>query len=306
MLDRPSTSSRTARSTTGSRASSRPPSTIAYEKPTDEEVHHKPWKYIGYKGYSDFISSEDDFFLLRRFDELNVRIALAMQDEISQLEEELEDVDKGTMGANAPDFNNGTLRGDLEGRSTLIKELSQKLRHYNELIIQQSALRRYPKATKRDRKNIQNWHYNHDFAAIAREEQTYLEKDDLISVAYTEKTPLRQAIDSSLRLRTLPIWRHREDAAASYDAREVSYYSDKRMNAFASALIIAIGVVMLLTPIWVLQAMGDLKGKLAVITVFVFIFLLVLSLAMVAKPFEALGATAAYAAVLMVFIQLGS
>ncbi|KAJ3958870.1 hypothetical protein N0V92_004571 [Colletotrichum tropicale] len=148
-------------------------------------------------------------------------------------------------------------------------------------------------APKRDRKNLQNWHFNHDYAAIAREEQAYLEKEDLVSVAYVEKTPLRQAIDSSLRLRTLSVWRHRKDAAPSYDAREVSYYSDKRMNAFASAMIIAIGVVMLLTPIWVLQAMGDLKGKLAVITVFIFMFLLVLSLAMVAKPFEALGATAA-------------
>ncbi|KAF4432004.1 hypothetical protein CGCFRS4_v008921 [Colletotrichum fructicola] len=306
MLDRPSTSSRTARSATCSQTSSRPPSTVAYEKPTDDEVHQKPWKYIGYKGYSDFISSEDNFFLLRRFDELNVRVALAMQDEIAQLEEELQDVDKGTMAANAPDFNNGTLRGDIEGRSTLIKAISEKLRHYNELILQQSALRRYSKAPKRDRKNVQNWHFNHDYAAIAHEEQAYLEKEDLVSVAYTEKTPLRKAIDSSLRLRTLPVWRHRENTAPSYDAREVTYYSDKRMNAFASAVIIAIGVVMLLTPIWILQAMGDLKGKLAVITVFIFIFLLVLSLAMVAKPFEALGATAAYAAVLMVFIQLGS
>ncbi|KAF5511444.1 hypothetical protein CGCS363_v002119 [Colletotrichum siamense] len=292
MLDRLSTSSGTAQSTTCSQTSSRP-STIAYEKPTDDEVHQKPWKYIGYKGYSDFISSEDDFFLLRRFDELNVRVALAMQDEITQLEEELEDVDKGTMAANAPDFNNSTLRGDIEGRSTLIKEISQKLRHYNELILQQPALRRFPKAAKRHRKNLQNWHFNHDFAAIAREEQAYLAKEDLISVAYTEKTPLRQVIDSSLRLRTLSIWRHRENEAPSYDAREVSYYSDERMNAFVSAVIIAIGVFMLLTPIWVLQAIEDLKGKLAVITIFVFIFLLVLSLGMVAKPFEVLGATAA-------------
>lgn len=51
---------------------------------------------------------------------------------------------------------------------------------------------------------------------------------------------------------------------------------------------------MLITPIWILQALTELKPKLAVITGFIFIFLLVLSLAMVAKPFEALGATAAY------------
>ncbi|KAK1496173.1 hypothetical protein CTAM01_08360 [Colletotrichum tamarilloi] len=158
------------------------------EEPTEEEIQEKPWKYIGYKGYTNFISSDDDFFVLRRFDSLNVRAALALQDELSWLEEELGVLDNEFSAKAADDFNNGTLRQDV----------------------------------------------------------------------------------------------------------------------FASAVIIAIGVLMLITPIWILQALTDLKAKLAVITVFIFVFLLVLSLAMVAKPFEALGATAAYAAVLMVFLQIQS
>ncbi|TDZ15183.1 hypothetical protein Cob_v012011 [Colletotrichum orbiculare MAFF 240422] len=158
------------------------------EKPTEDEVHRKPWKHIGYKGYSEFVSSEDDFFLLRRFDTLNTRVALALQDEVSQLEEELGEFDQATSHVSGPDFNNG------------------KLGSYNELLLQQTSLRKYPKAPNR---NIRS-------------------------------------------------------------------------------------------------GMVDLKGKLAVITCFIFVFLLVLSLAMVAKPFEALGATAAYAAVLMVFLQVDS
>lgn len=163
----------------------------------------------------------------------------------------------------------------------------------DEFLIQQTALKKYPKTPNRDRKNLRNWHGNHDLAAIDKDEQKYLDHDDLVSVAYMEKTPLRKAIDSSLRLRTLPIWKNKEVEAPDYDAQEVSYYSDKRMDAFASAMITAIGVTMLITPIWILQSMKDLKSKLAVITAFIFVFLLVLSLAMVAKPFEALGATAA-------------
>ena len=65
------------------------------------------------------------------------------------------------------------------------------------------------------------------------------------------------------------------------------------MNRFTSAIIIAIGMVMLVTPIWALQAMNDIRSKLGVITGFILLFLLVLSVAMVAKPFEALAATAA-------------
>ena len=59
-------------------------------------------------------------------------------------------------------------------------------------------------------------------------------------------------------------------------------------------MLVAIGgVVMLISPIWILQALTPQKAKLAVITAFEFVFLLVLSLAMEARPFEALGATAA-------------
>ncbi|KAL0783585.1 hypothetical protein CaCOL14_001492 [Colletotrichum acutatum] len=256
---------------------------IKSEEPGEKDIQQKPWKYIGYKGYSSFITSEDDFFILRRFDTLNVRVALALQDELSGLEEELEALDNEFSERAAGDYNN------------------------DEFLIQQHTLRKLPVAPRRDVKSLRNWHHNHDYRAIEKEEQKYLDhEEDLVAMAQKEKTPLRQVIDGSLRLRTLSLWRHREESVATYDKKEVTYYSDKRMNNFASAVIIAIGVLILITPIWILQALTDLKAKLAVITVFIFVFLLVLSLAMVAKPFEALGATAAYAAVLMVFLQIQS
>ncbi|KAF9876167.1 hypothetical protein CkaCkLH20_06110 [Colletotrichum karsti] len=293
MSVRQSTGSGTTRSASSRRSPSRHSSGTENEKPTDEQVHERPWKYIGYKGYAEFISSEDDFYLLRRFDTLNIRATLALQDEISQLEQQLENLDQEMRRVNGSHYNNGTMRGDEADRSALLSEITRKLKNYNEFLIQQTVLRKYPKAPKRDRRSLKNWHFNHDYKAIHHEEQRYLDRDDLVPVAFKEKTPLREVIDSSLRLRTLSIWRHKDNVAPTYDSKEVSYYSDKRMNAFASAMIIAIGVTMLITPIWVLQRMDDLKEKLAVITVFIFVFLLVMSLAMVTKPFEALGATAA-------------
>ncbi|RSL60017.1 hypothetical protein CEP54_006973 [Fusarium duplospermum] len=275
--------------------------------PSQEEIQYKPWKFIGYKGYTEFISSEDDWFILRRFDTLNVRVSLALQDEISVLEKKLRELDEGYSQRGSLDRHNGRFRGDVEDRRALIERISDKLYKYNAFVLQQSKLRSYPEAPKRDVDSIKNWHYNHDYEAIARKEQEYLEHGkDLICMVQKDKTPLRRLIDSSLTIRTLPIWRHKDKAAPNYDAEYVSYYSDSRMDTFASAAIAVIGVVMLITPIWVLQAMDGLKAKLGVITAFVLIFLLVLSFAMASKPFEALGATAAYAAVLMVFTQLGT
>lgn len=161
-------------------------------------------------------------------------------------------------------------------------------------VLQQSKLRRYPEAPHRDIRSMRNWHHNHGYAAIAPEEQEYLQHDkDLICLVQKDKTPLRRLIDTSLTIRTLPMWKHKDKAAANYDAEHVSYYSDARMDKTASIVIVAVGIVMLITPIWVLQAMDGLKAKLGVITVFVLIFLLTLSFAMASKPFEALGATAA-------------
>lgn len=101
------------------------------EGPTEEEIKEKPWKYIGYKGYTNFISSDDDFFLLRRFDSLNVRAALALQDELSWLEEELGALDNEFSAKAADDYNNGTLRQDVPERLDLVRIISAKLREYS-------------------------------------------------------------------------------------------------------------------------------------------------------------------------------
>ena len=49
-----------------------------------------PWKYEGYKAFSAWIASEDDFFVFRRFGALNANTILWMQDRISQTEEKFE------------------------------------------------------------------------------------------------------------------------------------------------------------------------------------------------------------------------
>lgn len=155
-------------------------------------------------------------------------------------------------------------------------------------------MRKYPRAPRRDIKSIRNWHFNHDYAAVSTKEQEYLDhEDDLICMVHADKTPLRQLVDSSLRLRTLGIWKDNKEDIPVYDARNVGYFSGKRMDRFASAVIVFIGVAMLITPIWILQALESLPTKLGTITAFVSVFLLVSSTVMVSKPLEALSATAA-------------
>lgn len=163
----------------------------------------------------------------------------------------------------------------------------------DKFLLQQYQVQKFPVAPRRDVKSIRNWHFNHDYQAIARQEQKYLENErDLIALSPKEKSAVRQALDGSLRLRTLPIWKHRDVDVPEHDSDHLQYYSDKRMDQFSSAVVVLIGVGMLISPIWVLQATSVFQSKLIVITVFISVFLIVVSAAMTTRPFEALAATA--------------
>lgn len=240
------------------------------QPPTEKDIYKQPWRYIGYRGYSEFLSSDDDFFLLRRFGALNARIALSLQDQVSALEERLRELDQEYTRSDSPPINNGTLRDDKEDRAELICQITAKLREYSKFLIillaatlifgpdafliQQTQLRSYTQAPQRDVQSIKNWHYNYSYCVIDKEEQKYLDKEkDLVCVVQKDKTPFRRFIDSSLWIRTLPIWRDKTERLAKMDAGYASYYSDKKMDTVASAMIAGVGAAMLVTPIWILQ-----------------------------------------------------
>ncbi len=202
----------------------------------------------------------------------------------------------------------------------------------DKFIIQQTTLLKYPTAPARDITSLKNCHKGHDNVAIAPEEQTYLDcPGDLIPVAPRDKEPLRRTMDKVPFLRTFRLWRddNRRTALSSGGGRRrigdleegtaskgghcapsadharagrlplsvlfptVSFYSDKAMDLFVSVVAITLGVVMLVVPLWVLQALGEASLKLGVITAFVLACLLLTSFAMTSRPLEALGATAA-------------
>ena len=94
-------------------------------------MRRKPWKYIGIKGYSEFVASDDDFLIFRRFGTLNTRLALALQDEISVFEQQLLDLDKGYSDKNGKDMNNGSFRDDMDDRAELLERIREKMQRYS-------------------------------------------------------------------------------------------------------------------------------------------------------------------------------
>ena len=91
----------------------------------------KRWKDVGYPAYSRLVGSDSELFLLRRFNTLNARVILGLQDRISELERKLKVIDDGYKSG-SDDFNNGSFRYDTQDdRKTLMKKIKEKLKEYS-------------------------------------------------------------------------------------------------------------------------------------------------------------------------------
>jgi hypothetical protein len=81
------------------------------------------------------MATDNAFLIVRRFGNLNARIALSMQDDIVQLEEQLNIIDGALCERNIdPKTNNGSFRNDpWADRTDIIKnQLPKKLAEYSE------------------------------------------------------------------------------------------------------------------------------------------------------------------------------
>jgi len=157
-------------------------------------------------------------------------------------------------------------------------------------------LRKYPVAPQHDIQSLLNWHTNHNSCAIADEEREYLSrKHDLISLVPKVKTPLRRLLEKSSNFKLHWFWKDKDGPELPlYDRNEVRFFSDKKIDAFITVIITALGTVMLIVPLWVLPNLQGLNAKLGIITAFVVVFLGFVAYTTVAKPFESLAAAAAY------------
>ncbi|PMD29656.1 hypothetical protein L207DRAFT_593226 [Hyaloscypha variabilis F] len=275
---------------------------------TLQEVDEKPWKYIGYQGYSKVLSSDTDFLVFRRFGAINARSLLRLQDRVVILEEALEELDRKLKRRETPNIHNGWFRQDYEGREMVLDNIQIALSEYNVFLLQQGELsRQYPTAPPHAIKSLLNWHANHNNGAIETEEQRYLtKKHDLISLVPKSITPLERLLESSGWFKLHLIWKDKDvPELPLYDTNVVTLFSDGKIDRFIAVVITALGTLMLVVPLWVLPNLEDMNAKLGTITAFVVVFLGLVAYTTTAKPFETLAATAAYAAVLTVFLQLG-
>ncbi|KAH8881110.1 hypothetical protein GQ53DRAFT_832641 [Thozetella sp. PMI_491] len=271
--------------------------------PTQAEKERKPWKYEGYPSFAAWMASSNDFFLLRRFGRLNARVLLMMQDEIVTKEAELDALDLHCQ-AGPDEFGDcSSIRFDPQpGRRQILQDLKGLLKEYNEYISVYSDIKSRTSAQPHQVENVLAWFHNHPLA-IATEEQDFVTKGaDVITLVCKPKSPLQLWIEKCQPLVMSRMFRVKP-RGGHVVSETTTYHSKQGLKAFATFIIVATGLGLLLGPMWALQFIQDDIRRLGLITGAVLLFTILVTSATIARPFEVLAATAAYAAVLMVFLQ---
>lgn len=172
-------------------------------------------------------------------------------------------------------------------------------------------MRSRPAAEPRQVQNVRTWltdKEDHFRDAISKPEAgPYMEAKyaaDLISISPRTRPPLGQWLESSTSLQVSRFFREKPVEGRHIKATTSIYSSNARFEKLTNRSIILGGLVMLLTPLWLLEYCSGSRTRLGIITAFVVAFMMIMSTATINRPFEVVASSAAYAAVLMVFMQI--
>ncbi|KAK5659052.1 hypothetical protein OQA88_1139 [Cercophora sp. LCS_1] len=251
------------------------------------EQHQANW---GYDKYAEWLNCSRGFLLFRQFRKLNVRVLLAMQDEISELEEDLEKQDKAIgdiWERRTEDYGDSFRIVDTESntemeRHRLMWEIQGKLKQYNEHWASYQAVADREWADEQDVQSVNRWHSSYkDY--IDEDELKYLQqRNDLTYLLPLTRPPILLGLFSKLFKQTSP----------GMDKNTV-LRNKKRARRVFGIISLPFGLFMLIGPLWILNILPDTKAKLGGVTGFVLVLAGYLRLATPATAELIWGTTAA-------------
>lgn len=243
------------------------------------------------------MASDQDFTVVRRFDRLHVRIFLALQAQISRKEDHLHALEKGYMDAH-DDIDNGRVSDDTAERTRLLGDCTALLDQYDRMLVQYLDLACRPRAQEKNIKSLWNWFENNNGAIVDEEAGFKDHEEDLICFNSSSRSTARQMFDHWMLKYTRGVFRcfakeRMEVDIGPMNNAHIYISNDNTVNKFATGVLFFVGLSVLVLPLWLLWLLEKTEAKLAIVIVFILIFLLLLLACTVARPLQALAATAA-------------
>ncbi|KAF1830723.1 hypothetical protein BDW02DRAFT_533424 [Decorospora gaudefroyi] len=278
----------------------------------------------GYPLQAAFQSSESSWSIYRGFSYLHARVILELQDELRCLEERLKDEDEmdlengyGTrLMSRKDDLRQARKDGESESvRAQLIRKIRDKLVSYvqDEILAKARDLNAFQRPSKRDYRSFRTWFWNVKPLNYEPEEEYIKRKEDLVSLRHgREWSGFDGFIESCIRKLHCSLTQKlfaTKELREKTDDKCLYYYSQSRIEKLVGLIITLIIFILLVLPVvsmYKLTSVGDRNSTfdaVGILVVFTLLFSAAMSLLTKAKRHELFAASAAYCAVLVVFIS---
>ncbi|KAK6341446.1 hypothetical protein TWF696_008520 [Orbilia brochopaga] len=269
----------------------------------------------GYSKLAAFIDLEDDLAIFRRFSRLHAQLLLYRQADIEEIEEELQELDMieaadaAMEGTPAAVLNRSWRREkDLEEyRVELVKRLRKSMKLYDDELFRYKQKLNLRTAADWQIENVNIWMTNQRPHPLVPTESRFLEdRGDVCSLksGSEDSAVLTDALRSWARDSCSCLaWMFRKKGnPASYGDASITYYNTDLKDAFTRISYASLVSVLLIAGVIVLYYITSPGGRLACLCVATFLCGVILALFTTAKKGEIMGGTAAYCAVLVVFV----
>lgn len=265
----------------------------------------------GYPQLAAFVNSDDTFANFRRFGRLSARILLHMQNELNDLEREFDALDKQDgqdpiMQARLRGFGDEDFDGWDDKQQKLCLKIQEKYLKYAEVLLTDANLRALGKPPPRN--HMANFRWMHNTKALKEDKRDFLNHpDDFVSISRHSDRRFEDFIEAWLDKtgpnffikRFLKSGDKRNETAGKL----VHHYSKTRLAFLAILLQVLVVAVLFLVPVFILFLVPTSRAVMAATaTVFVLSFTVAISFMTRAKVQEVFFGTAAYAAVIIMFL----
>ncbi|KAK6358143.1 hypothetical protein TWF730_007497 [Orbilia blumenaviensis] len=268
----------------------------------------------GYSKLAAFIDLEEDLAVFRRFSRLHAQLLLYRQADLEEIEEDLIELDMieaeeaRNAGNPANSLNRSWKREKQfeEYRVDLVKRLRKSMKAYDDELLRYKQKLALKDAAEWQIQNIENWMANERPRPLVPTESKFLEdKGDVcaLQASSEDSAVLTDALRTWARDAFGCGWLFRKKGnPASYGDPAITYYNTNWKNALMRLVYATLVSAILIAGVIVLFYVKSDEGRLAVLCVSTLLCGVVMALFTTAKKGEIMGATAAYCAVMVVFV----
>lgn len=287
-----------------------------------EAMSTAPSHLEGYPSFSNFIAKDKDAAIYRKFENLSSRNLLYLQSELHDLERQLEIVDhedaknidnERAQGA-ARHWTHFSIDSDNQAvaRRTLQETIRVKIKEYHEAMVLESKILSLNPPSSRTLRDVNRWFNSSSTPALwGRDEHLFDNEKDLVALAPVDTDRLNLFLKSYFGWffqvkEERPKERRPKDTHAPKS--ELFYFPDGRVQRAGAIISVLLSAILLIGAIVCLTAVANQSTSVRVgmIVLFTCFFAAVVGLLTNARRAEIFGSTAAYAAVLVVFVSNNS